>query len=464
MRSRLALTLMAAALTTALALGGTPADAAAKPKTPDKITYAWSSPGPGVGQITIRWNTRGRNTTSFAVETALTTFSKQVSSPLPWTGRHAKVFTVSGKKRSITLSANQVGAAGAAPKSGNHLFYRVTARNSSKGKTTSREFGKLKAAVPRGNVPKSKGTKLRLASYNVRSAKSPASVRSWSRRGPEVASQIKNWDPDVVALQELSPGRADGRSGATTKAVPRQTEALLAQLKRTGRGKYKLVRTTSYVKPGTKHGSQAARILYDSSTLSLLSRCPNKTGSRQYNTSCSFNLPARKGESKSRVRSAAYAEFKNKRTGKKFLFVSVHLDYRQSGRLSTRKSYNRLREAQMRAVHAKIAKVRHGREPVIVAGDYNSWQNNPAGNAPHDYLVSKGYYDTAAAQRKVNLTYPTYNNFVRTQTASPQGYGNRLDQILMNGAKGAYSFTNIVTRVDATRPSDHNMVVTDVSL
>lgn len=461
MRSRLVTVLIAAvSLTVLTSLGSGSGAEAAAAKTPDRISSVTVGPGPGVGEVTIRWKTRGANTKDFAIETALTSFNKSASSVLPRTGRNSTVFTVSGKKRSVTLSAKQVAKAGAAPRTGNHLFLRVTARNGSK----TRAYGKLMAVAPRAVSPKAKGTKLRIGTFNVRSAKVSTDVRPWVKRAPEVAGQIKTHHPDVMALQELSSGRADGKSGPTTTKVPRQTESLVAALKKQGAGRYKLVRTTSYVKPGTTHGSQATRILYNSTALTLVSRCSNKTGTRQYNTSCSFDLPAMKGESKAHVRSAAYAEFKNKKTGKRFLFVSVHLDHRQSTNLGTLKKYNRLRGAQMATVYAKIKKVRRGTEPVIVAGDYNSWQNNKAGNAPHDYLISKGYYDTASAQVKINVRYPTYNNFVKTLVASPQGYHNRIDQILITGATGASRFENVTQRVDATRPSDHNLVVADTTL
>lgn len=457
MRTRLIAALIASTSLTAVTALSPDAEAA---RTPDSITSVSATPGPGVGEVTIRWKTHGANTKDFAIETALTSFSKSSSSVLPYTGRHDTVFTVSAKKRSVTLSAKQVARAGAAPSTGNHLFFRVTARNGSK----TRAYGNLLAVAPRAVSPKTNGSKLRIGTFNVRSAKVTSDVRPWLKRAPEVAGQIKKYHPDVMALQELSPGRADGKSGATTSKVPRQTESLVATLKKQGAGQYKLVRTTSYVKPGTTHGTQATRILYNSSKLTLLSKCADKTGSRQYSTSCSFDLPTLKGESKSKIRSAAYAEFKDKKTGKRFLFVSVHLDYRQSGNLTTLRKYDKLRGAQMATVYAKIKKVRKGKEPVIVAGDYNSWQNNKAGNAPHDYLVSKGYYDTASAKTRINMQYPTYNNFAKTLVASPQGFHNRIDQILITGAKGASRFENVTKRVDSSRPSDHNLVVADTRL
>lgn len=462
MRVRLAL---AAAITTSLALvaAGAPAEAAAV-KLPDKIVSVTATPGPGVGEVTVKWKSTGRNTTGYDIETALTTFSKVTSSPLPWTGRNSHHFTAGGSKRSVTLSAGQAKAAGAAAGTGNHLFFRVTAVNKTKSGTKTRAFGPLRAVIAKPAAPKAGGTNLRVASFNVRSARNRTDARPWMKRAGDVAAEIKKANADVVALQEVSPGRADGRSGPSTKSVPRQTNHLVSALGKIGAKKYKMVQLTSYVKPGTTHGSQGARILYNSSQLSLVTSCPDKTGNREYSTACSFSLPIASGDTASDRRSAAYAEFKDKESGKKFLVVSVHLDFRQSGNAKLGKKYDALRSRQMAAVNAKIAKVRHGNEPVIVAGDYNSWQNRTNGNAPHDYLVGKGFYDTAAAHSTQQRNYPTYNGFKKVLAPSPQGFGNRLDNILVKGLQGARRYANVTQPKDSSRPSDHNLIYADLAL
>ena len=49
-----------------------------------------------------------------------------------------------------------------------------------------------------------------------------------------------------------------------------------------GDSRYQLVRTTPYVRPGTNHGTQGTRILYDTRKFRLLSNCPETTGSKNY--------------------------------------------------------------------------------------------------------------------------------------------------------------------------------------
>ena len=85
--------------------------------------------------------------------------------------------------------------------------------------------------MPKPPAPAEVGTPLRLARFNVRSAYfSPGDARSWLHRAPDVARKIVSSKAGVVALQEASPGRADGVPGAAGAAVPRQTESLAAAL------------------------------------------------------------------------------------------------------------------------------------------------------------------------------------------------------------------------------------------
>ncbi len=114
----------------------------------------------------------------------------------------------------------------------------------------------------------SAGTKVRVATFNVRTSRADRGTsRHWLRRVLSVAREIKSRNPDIVAIQELGPGRADGKK-AKIKNAKRQTESLVAALRSVGASQYKLTRTTSYIKPGTTHGTQGARILYNKKQVS----------------------------------------------------------------------------------------------------------------------------------------------------------------------------------------------------
>ena len=431
-------------------------------KRPAQFGKVSAHAGPGVGQITFTWKHDGKNTTSYRLETALGMFST-TDSHLPNHGRHSRTFTISAHRRSFTMSAAQAAAAGASVGSGNHLYFRLAAINTKGTGTQIRAYPFMGGVMPRAAAPKSHGLKIRLASFNVRTAKATGDRRSWLTRRHDVAKEIKAYAPQVVALQELGPGRADGKGGSTT-GTTRQTDSLLQAMKTAGASRYKLVRTTPYVEPGKKSGTQGARILYDSSRLSLLSLCRNTTGNRNYSSSCSINMPLLHGDSDNLRRRAAYAKFRNKATGKQFYVVSAHLDTRHSGKAGLEKTYNSLRANQASAVASAIGKINSSHLPVVFAGDMNSWQNIAVGNGPHDAMVAKGFYDTASAVHTVNLRYSTYNNFETTQKAAGQGFASRLDVILIHGATGASKFANVTRVKDSSRPSDHNMIMADTVL
>jgi endonuclease/exonuclease/phosphatase family metal-dependent hydrolase len=300
---------------------------------------------------------------------------------------------------------------------------------------------------------------LRVGSFNVRTARAHDG-RSWLSRAGDVAREIASRDPGVLAIQELGPGRADGTKGTTTGHL-RQTTSLERSLRSVvGDSRYQLVRTTPYVKPGTNHGTQGTRILYDTRKFKLVSNCPEKTGSKNYNPSCSMNMPLRSSDSESLRRSAAYAKFADRKSGKRFWVVSVHLDDRHSSSLSTEKSYNALRGRQARAVYLRVNGLAKAGEDIIYAGDFNSWATNRAGDAPRRYLLGQGFTDSYSADSKINAKYPTINHYKTTLAEK----GVRLDYVLIKGSKKILKYENVMKRVDSSRPSDHNMIITDMIL
>jgi hypothetical protein len=304
---------------------------------------------------------------------------------------------------------------------------------------------------------------LRVATYNVRTARATQDKRSWLQRAPDVAREILVRRPAVVMLQELGPGRADGKKG-TLKGRVRQTTSLTNTLSNLGGGQYKLVRTTSYFPTGTKHGTQGARILYDSSRVRLLSRCPDMTGKRSYNRACAFDVPLAPGDSLKLRRSAAFAQFADRRTGHRFWVASAHLDSRHSGNDKKEAVYNRLRAAQAAAVVKRVARHNSSGLPVIFGGDINSWRTDRGRYAPHRALVARGYVDTANAPRRVNYAYASVNHFKTTMKRSSSGNGVRLDVVMVKGGRGILAYENKMRRVDPARPSDHNMGIADIRL
>jgi endonuclease/exonuclease/phosphatase family metal-dependent hydrolase len=226
-----------------------------------------------------------------------------------------------------------------------------------------------------------------------------------------------------------------------------------------------MVRTTPYIEPGVLTNTQGMRLLYDSSRVSLVSSCSETTGKRNYSSSCMFDLPILSGDSGKLRRHAAYAQFRDLKSGKRFYVVSAHFDVRHDKTsLAKEKMFNKLRADQMKTIVAKMAAINTGDLPLAVAADTNSWQTVAVGNGPHDTLVADGFTDTAAAPVGVNLNYSTFNGFATTQHRYSQGYGARLDIIMTKGFAGATRFENVTKATDTSRPSDHNMIVADTVL
>jgi endonuclease/exonuclease/phosphatase family metal-dependent hydrolase len=464
MRLRL---LIAAVLGTAVAATMVaPAAQAAAPPTPGRITAVSAVPGPGAGQITFTWKQDGSNTTSFAIETGLTVFSTTDPS-LPDHGRSSKTFILAKYRRSITLSASQVASAGASLGSANHLYYRFRATNHTAAGTSTRVWPYLQSVGLRPVSAPTTGTLLRVATFNVHTSTTMAGFPSWQSRVGKVADTILSRNPGVVGLQELGITRADGSPTASLTAQT-QAQSLVATLAAKGAGRYKLVRTTRYVAPGSASAIQGARILYDSSRYRLVSSCPDTTNGAIWSSSCIVPMRLKAGDSEWVRRHAAYATLADLGTGSQFMVVAAHLDQRHSTNATTDRAYETLRAAQVADILARVNSVNTAGLPVVLAGDLNTYQTNVGGYPAHDTLVSAGYYDTAAAVTQVNLRYSTMNHMSCTvaipKTGSFPGWGSRIDVIMVKGLGGAVRWEDVVVPSQCARASDHNMVVADIRL
>jgi exonuclease III len=340
--------------------------------------------------------------------------------------------------------------------------------NKEGSKTATKAYPNLQAVMPRalGTQRNKRGTDLRVATFNVRTVKATKDKRNWLKRVDDVAGEILASRAGVVLLQEISPGRADGKGGSS-KGIGRQTTTLVDKLAKKG-GKtydYKMVRTTSYLKSGLPRGTQGGRVLYDNKRYKLLSSCPEKTGKSTHNASCSFKLPILSSDGESKRRRGGYALLQNRKTGQRFWAISAHFDQRHSSSKTTGPKYERLRREQARAILALVKKLNTKNYPVVFGADINTWQSDRSGYSGHDVMISGGFYDTAAALHRVNVNYNTSNGFATTLKRSTHGFAPRLDVVMVKGAKGgADRWVNMMHVRDADRPSDHNLVYADIRI
>ncbi|MDQ2625102.1 MAG: endonuclease/exonuclease/phosphatase family protein, partial [Actinomycetota bacterium] len=152
-------------------------------------------------------------------------------------------------------------------------------------------------------------------------------------------------------------------------------------------------------------------------------------------------------------------QFLDKETKARFWFVSLHLtpDPRST-------NYDALRAKQLTTVLKKIDALNSEKLPVIITGDLNSWHTRATGNKAQDVLLDADFVDTFSTPHTVNEDYSTLNNWAPTMRQYPQGFGVRLDYVLVRGAVGVTRWENVMSVKDSARPSDHNLVVSEILL
>ena len=209
-----------------------------------------------------------------------------------------------------------------------------------RGHGADREAGPIQAQA--GQAAKAKvedTTSVRIATFNVRTSRADRGTsRHWLQAGAARSlARSRAAIPASWPIQELGPGRADGKKGKLNGAI-RQTESLLKALKSVGAEQVQtrpdhLVRR----KPGTEHGTQGARILYDSDQVPPGHHVPgDHRGKANWNASCSIKLPIM--SSRQRESTAARRRtplFEDRGRASVSTSSSVHLDDRHSGELAS---------------------------------------------------------------------------------------------------------------------------------
>jgi len=202
-------------------------------------------------------------------------------------------------------------------------------------------FVVLAAVVAMPAFSKAKGegpAKINVISYNIRNSAANDGTNSWHYRFPATLMMVKDQNPDVMGVQE---------------ALPAQMLLLNEELKG-----YKSIGVPR--DDGKKKGECMA-IFYSKKTVSLL-----KWGT--YWLSETPDVPS-KGWDAACFRTATWALFKDKRSGKKFFMVNTHLDHIG---VEARKMGLRLLIDRISAMDPI------GEIPLILSGDFNVEQSDPA--------------------------------------------------------------------------------------
>jgi endonuclease/exonuclease/phosphatase family metal-dependent hydrolase len=245
-------------------------------------------------------------------------------------------------------------------------------------------------------------------------------IAPWSKRAPKQAALIRKAHPDVIAIQE-------GASHVGTSTTVRQVDSLRHAI----RDGYRVAHTE--IRAPHPHSFRTGDyIIYNSRTLT-----PVGTGSH-------FTV----GDEKY----AAYAEFANRKTGAKFLFVSTHL------LVGLGHSDDLTRQAETKTILATaggIASKRH--IPVIYAGNFNS--PDPSVGAGKAMKAAGARDALTVAPKRTHAQYNSDNDYLR----APPHSGVDIDHIFAPAAVKVVSAGIVVAlrhgKFVGVIPSDHNPVV-----
>ena len=388
------------------------------------------------GKLTVRWTSRGAG---LAYQVQYSTSSAMSSA--------ASAKTSGG---SLTLSGL-----------GNAIPYHLRVRVVSGAGTPLSAFSPTVTLTTRTD----QAVDLRVASYNIKCTNCYSGLPNegtWYQRRDSVVATVKGQRPDVIGFQEASQGwLKDGAGNPVSKS---QFEDLLERLgapfKITNSSRNNCVKSTTptncvYQDRGA---SQGTRIVYNSSTLALIDQ-----GSKKLSKVVTSDPD----------RYAAWAILEQKQTGRQFLFVDTHLEFRSDAAGS--RSYYNLRIAQTREALALIAAKRKNL-PVYFVGDFNSSKWASPSNGPYDVMRAAGFVDPlgnsyqstsktsgAIVGRRIRTNFSSYNNFETKARSFSYVNGTYIDYIWVSKGIEVPEWETVVN-VDAAGnfvgriPSDHNML------
>lgn len=283
------------------------------------------------------------------------------------------------------------------------------------GKTIALAGAAVVAAVSAtGCTNDSAKTTFVLATYNVRChyGEGEPGTHNWKERAPRWGRVVAKNKMDIIGTQE----------------------ALVYQLK-------DMIRVTGfdYIGGGRddfKEGGEYSCILYNPERFELLkdgtfalSETPDIPGSRSWDSAC--------------PRIATWGHFRDKNTGKEFVYYNTHLDH-----ISEEARINGIR---MVVDHAKehVTGV-----PLILSGDFNAYPNSET------YRIAASLLKDSA---KITLTphvgpSQTFNGYGKNTNNDP------IDYIFVSDGVTVKSHVTDDTMPDGCYASDHFPVVTEIEL
>lgn len=344
----------------------------------------------------------------------------------------------------------------------NTTYWIKIRTKSSRGTTTSTFGAALKAKTTTGSV----SVPIRAATYNILCANC-ATGYPWAHRRAAVVKAIKAQRLDVLGAQEASQGATIGADGKKKAQFADLVAMLGSDYKVTNKYRYNCVKSTTRTrcKYRNRGASHDVRIIYHTGRIALL---------RQGSLKFAAQMPGTK------ERYAAWAELRQRSSGKRFFVINTHLDPGDDAAGATLR--HDLRRDQTRELIALIRKRNTARLPVVILGDFKTSKHAMPNNAPYDVITRAGYLDplgnthkstvparSAIVERRIGTEYNTKNNLAATAPKSAYINGSVIDYVYVSPRIRVSEWETVVD-VDAagrfTRkpPSDHNMVRVSVYL
>ncbi len=267
---------------------------------------------------------------------------------------------------------------------------------------------------------------LRVGTYNIHKA----SASNWSKRRQAVAATILDQDPDVVGLQEAE---NKPTSGSAT-----QYHDLL-----------RLLGPNWALTNSARRSTGDLRTIYNADRLTLVDQ-----GYSALRGSKAFG-----GQ-----RNVAWARFRQKSTGKEFIFVNTHFVWQYS-----KKAYA-ARESEARQLVQIVKRANPEDLPVVIGGDFNTHERRDNGNAVYRILTAGGYVDPllpeqslGSAENLVNATLHTYvGNKSKVNRARSVSRTTMIDHMMVSRMRVAewetVASVNSADGFIGVQPSDHNMI------
>ena len=247
---------------------------------------------------------------------------------------------------------------------------------------------------------------LRVMTFNVRYGTAFDGDNSWSKRKDTVVNCIKQYDPDIMGMQECLAMQAD-------YIVQNLPGYRWAGIGRDQNGKGEM--TAVFYK---------ADVLVPIETLNFwLSETPDQPGSKSWDTAC--------------TRMATRIKFHHPRTGRFFVYVNTHLDHQSEP----------ARQNGVGVIDAHLAPYA-GDLPVVFTGDFNS---SAGKSRAYEIALEKGFKDSwveAPVKKGPTITFGAFK-------APKPDLDERIDWILYRGNVQVLECETVIYNENGRYPTDH---------